>query len=54
MDNFENMTTPQLLKTLENKVDYLTTYGMYLPETVKCELTDEIREIRIVLAFRKA
>ena len=54
MNTFENMTTPQLLKALESKEDYLAMYWMYLPETDKCRLTDEIREIRIVLAFRKA
>lgn len=54
MDNFENMTTPQLLAALESKEDYLAMYWVYLPETDKCRLTDEIRDIRLILAFRKA
>ena len=54
MRNFENMTTPHLRITLEQKVDFLATYGMYLPETDRGELMDEIREIRTILACRKA
>ena len=54
MHDFENMTTPHLRLTLENKVDFLATYGMHLPETDLNELADEIREIRIILACRKA